>query len=79
NGSILNANEIKVDVLSNVKEPVVNHFVNYFPNPAQGYINLDLEVERPVATSLTIYNTLGQQVSMLDLGIFNGQSVRQVD
>ena len=79
NGSILNANEIKVDVLSSVKEPVVNHFVNYFPNPAQGYINLDLEVERPVATSLTIYNTLGQQVSMLDLGIFNGQSVRQVD
>ena len=56
---------------------VLSHF-NYYPNPAVDQLNVEVAVNQPAVTSITIYDFKGQVMMSQDLGVVNSTITTQL-
>ena len=53
--------------------------LNIYPNPASENVNIDFEAQNSSETSISVINSLGQEVYSNDLGVISGQQSTQIN
>jgi hypothetical protein len=72
-GRILNAGIDYATVAVNTTEVVASNLVKVFPNPFQGQLNLELNLEQAADVNVQLFNALGQLVGTQTYGTLMGQ------
>jgi PKD repeat protein len=57
---------VMIDNCTGISDPNTTNDIKIYPNPARNYINISLTVDDGTKYTMTIYNTLGQQVYTID-------------
>lgn len=72
-GRILNADVEDATVATNVTEIVASNLVKVFPNPFQGELNLQINLDQAANVDVQLFNALGQLVATQTYGTLVGE------
>lgn len=78
-GAILNANEVQLDGLGVVENPIAINNISMYPNPTSELINVSFGMTAPANVNLNIYSMSGALVKTQAFENLNGNQSVQVD
>jgi Outer membrane protein Omp28/Secretion system C-terminal sorting domain len=79
-GEILNANSVEIDVVTGLTENSLEASLNIYPNPSNGRVIIDMNLDNSVNSTVRVFNVLGDVVAIKSFGKLNaGLNSKSID